>query len=192
MWTITITADHNCQAPGQGWSKSTPGHPHLDNLNIISLLSLTKEMTLESFFTTTTHHQETFSRLPVAEMSWEKNSKKKPSVHNIFCFLVNFVRHTGPMVTMVTRYTGGLSQFPVVKKSWEKNSKRNPVFTTFFVFWSILSDPLIPWSPWVTRYKASSGWNVYKCQPICSLVSHQIVKSSLNESFHVVSGLQGC
>ena len=33
-------------------------------------------------------------------MSWEKNSKKKPSVHNIFGFLVNFIRHTGPMVTM--------------------------------------------------------------------------------------------
>ena len=40
------------------------------------------------------------SQLPVVEMSWEKNSKKKPSVHNIFCFLVNFIRHTGPTVTM--------------------------------------------------------------------------------------------
>ena len=40
------------------------------------------------------------SQLPVVEMSWEKNSKKKPSIHYIFCFLVNFVRPTGPMVTM--------------------------------------------------------------------------------------------
>ena len=40
------------------------------------------------------------SQLPVGEMSWEKNSKKKPSVHNIFCFLVNFVTPTGPLVTM--------------------------------------------------------------------------------------------
>ena len=40
------------------------------------------------------------SQPPVVEMSWEKNSKKKPKVHNIFCFLDNFIRHTGPMVTM--------------------------------------------------------------------------------------------
>ena len=43
--------------------------------------------------------QNLFVHSAVAKMSWEKNSKKKPSVHNIFCFLVNFVRHTGPMVT---------------------------------------------------------------------------------------------
>ena len=40
------------------------------------------------------------SQPPVVEMSREKNSKKKPKVHNIFCFLDNFIRHTGPMVTM--------------------------------------------------------------------------------------------
>ena len=57
------------------------------------------------------------SQLPVVEMSWEKKSKKKPSVLTIFHFLVNFIRHTGPMVTMVTRCTGGLSQLPVVEMS---------------------------------------------------------------------------
>ena len=40
------------------------------------------------------------AQLPVVKMSWEKNSKKKPSVHNIFYFLDNFIRHTGPMVTI--------------------------------------------------------------------------------------------
>ena len=40
------------------------------------------------------------SQLPVVEMSWEKNSKKKPSVLTNFRFLVNFVRHTVPLVTM--------------------------------------------------------------------------------------------
>ena len=39
---------------------------------------------------------------PMVEMSWEKNSKKKPIVFKNFRFLVNFFRHTGPMVTMVT------------------------------------------------------------------------------------------
>ena len=40
------------------------------------------------------------SQLPVVKMSWEKISKKKPSILTNFRFLVNFVRHTGPMVTM--------------------------------------------------------------------------------------------
>ena len=82
-------------------------------------------MTLKSFFPPPPP-PETFSQLPVVEMSWEKNSKKKPSVLTNFCFLVNFVRHTGPMVTMVTRYTGGLSQLPVVKMKQisEKNYER--------------------------------------------------------------------
>ena len=55
-------------------------------------------------------------------MSWEKNSKKKPMIANKFYFLVNFIRRTGPMITMVTRYTGGLFQLLLVKMSWEKNS----------------------------------------------------------------------
>ena len=42
-------------------------------------------------------------QLPVVEMSWGKKSKKKPSVLTNFYFLVNFIRHIGPMVTMVTR-----------------------------------------------------------------------------------------
>ena len=54
-----------------------------------------------------------------------KKSKKKPSVLTNFCFLVNFIRHTGPMVTMVTRCTGSLSQLPVVKISWVKKIKKN-------------------------------------------------------------------
>ena len=55
------------------------------------------------------------SQLPVVKMSWEKKSKKKPCVLTNFRFLVNFIRHTGPMVTMVTRCTGSLSQHPVVQ-----------------------------------------------------------------------------
>ena len=39
------------------------------------------------------------SQLPVVEMSWEKKSKKKSSVLTNFYFLVNFIRHTGHMVT---------------------------------------------------------------------------------------------
>ena len=81
-------------------------------------------------------------------MSLEKKFKKKPSVLPNFCFLVNFVRPTGPMVNMVTRHTGGLSQLPVVEMSLEKKNKRkNLVFWPTFVFWSILSDTLVPWSP---------------------------------------------
>ena len=70
----------------------------------------------------------------MAKMSWEKKSKKKPSILTNFRFLVNFIRHTGPMVTMVTRYTGGLSQLQVVEMKWEKNSKKKPSFLTNFRF----------------------------------------------------------
>ena len=62
-------------------------------------------------------------------MSWEKKSKKKPSVLTNFCFLVN--TNTGPMVT---RHTGGLSQLPVVKMSWGKKSKKKPSVLTNFHF----------------------------------------------------------
>ena len=64
-------------------------------------------------------------------MSWGKKSKKKPSVLINFHFLVNFIRHTGPMVT---RCTGSLSQLPVVKMSWGKNSKKKPSVLTKFLF----------------------------------------------------------
>ena len=58
-----------------------------------------------SMVTMVTRYTGGLSQLPVVEMSLGKNSKKKPSVLTNFCFLVNFVRHTGPMVTMVTRHT---------------------------------------------------------------------------------------
>ena len=60
-------------------------------------------------------------------MSREKNSKKKPMIAINFCFLVDFIRTTGSMVTMVTRYMGGLSQLLLVEMSWEKNSKEKPI-----------------------------------------------------------------
>ena len=60
-------------------------------------------------------------------MSREKNSKKKLMITINFCFLVDFIRPTGSMVTMVTKYTGGLSQLLLVKMSWEKNSKQKPI-----------------------------------------------------------------
>ena len=44
-----------------------------------------------------------------------------------FCLLVDFIRPTGSMVTMVTRYTGGLSQLQLVEMSCEKNSKEKPI-----------------------------------------------------------------
>ena len=40
-----------------------------------------------------TRHTGGLSQLPVVEISWEKKSKKKPSVLTNFCFLVNFIRH---------------------------------------------------------------------------------------------------
>ena len=39
------------------------------------------------------------------KMSQEKNSKKGPIITNNFCFQVDFIRPTGPIVTMVTWYT---------------------------------------------------------------------------------------
>ena len=40
---------------------------------------------------------------------------------NNFCFLVDFITPTGPMVTMVTRYTGGLPKLLLVKIRCEKS-----------------------------------------------------------------------
>ena len=51
-----------------------------------------------------------------------------------FHLLVNFIRHTGPMVTMVTRCTGSLSQLPVVEMSWGKKSKKKPSVLNNFYF----------------------------------------------------------
>ena len=78
------------------------------------------------------------SQLPVVKMSWEKKSKTKPSVFNNFRFLVNFIRHTGPMVTVVTRCTGTLAQLPVVEMSWGKKSKKKPSVLTKNYPWRII------------------------------------------------------
>ena len=59
---------------------------------------------------------------PVVEISWGKNSKKKLSVLTNFCFLVNFVRHIGPMVTMVTWHTEQktkVAQLHMTPKLWK-------------------------------------------------------------------------
>ena len=65
-------------------------------------------------------------------MSRGKNSKKKPMIAIKFSFLVDFIRPTGPMVTMVNRYTGGLSQLLLVEMNWEKNSREKPMLENNF------------------------------------------------------------
>ena len=54
----------------------------------------------------------------------------------MFCFisfLVNVIRHIGPMVTMVARCTGSLCQLRVVERSWGKNLRKNQVFWSTFI-----------------------------------------------------------
>merc|ERR1711923_200768 len=64
------------------------------------------------------HHGHQVHRQSISAFSGRnelgKKSKKKPSVLINFRFLVNFIRHTGPMVTMVTRCTDSRFQHPVV------------------------------------------------------------------------------
>ena len=80
------------------------------------------------------------SQLSVVKMSWGKKSKKKPSILTNFRFLVNLIRHTGPMVTIITMVTTGhqargeLFQLLVVKMSWGKKSKKKPIVLTNFRF----------------------------------------------------------
>ena len=81
-----------------------------------------------------------------------KKSNKKPSVLINFRFLVNFIRHTGPMVTMVARCTGSLSQLPVVKMSWGKKSKKKPSVLTNFHFLVNFVRHTGPMVTMVTRY----------------------------------------
>ena len=82
-------------------------------------------------------------------MCWGKKSKEKPSVLIKFFFLVNFIRHTGPMVTMVTRCIGSLFQLPVVEMSWGKKSKKKPSVLINFCF---LVNFIRHTGPMVTRY----------------------------------------
>merc|ERR1712102_241221 len=87
--------------------------------------------------TMVTRCNDSLTQLPVVEMSWGKKYKKKPSVLTNFHLLVNFIRHTGPMVTMVTmvtRYIGSLSQLLVVEMSWGKKYKKKPNVLTNFYF----------------------------------------------------------
>ena len=69
-----------------------------------------------------------------------------------FHFLVNFIRHTDPMVTMVTSYIGSLSQLPVVKISWGKKSKKKPSVLTNFNFLVNFIRHTGPMVTMVTRY----------------------------------------
>ena len=82
-------------------------------------------------------------------MSWGKNSKKKPIIANNFCFPVDLIRPTGPMVT---RYTSGLSQLLIVKMSWGKNSKEKPLIKNNFCFLVDFIRPTIPMVTMMTRY----------------------------------------
>ena len=52
-------------------------------------------------------------------------------IANNFCFLVDFIRPTGPMVNMVTSYTGGLTQLLLDKMSQEK-----PMIENNFCFYA--------------------------------------------------------
>ena len=85
-------------------------------------------------------------------MSQEKNSNKKPIIVKNFCFPVDLIRPTGPMVTMVTRYTSGLSQLLIVKMSWGKNSKEKPLIKNNFCFLVDFIRPTIPMVTMITRY----------------------------------------
>ena len=71
------------------------------------------------------------SQLPEVKKSWGEKSKKKQSVLTNFHFLINFIRHIGPMVA---RYTGSLSQLLVVEISWGKKSKKKQSVLTNFHF----------------------------------------------------------
>ena len=77
-----------------------------------------------------------------------------------FCFLVDFIRPTGPMVSMVTRYTGGLSQFLMVEMSWKKIKRKNLGLWNFFCFLIDFIRLTSPMVTLVTKYTRdlSSSW----------------------------------
>ena len=62
---------------------------------------------------------------------------------NNFCFLVDFIRPTGPMVTMATRYTGGLSHLILVETSCEKKFRVKPTSVFYMVKFINTPPPLI-------------------------------------------------
>ena len=69
-----------------------------------------------------------------------------------FGFLVDFISPTGPMVTMVTRYTGGLFPLLLVKMSWEKSSKKKTMIENNFCFLIYFIRPTGPMVTMVSRY----------------------------------------
>ena len=114
-------------------------------------------------------------------MSWGKKSKKKPSVLTNFYFLVNFIRHTGPMVTMVTRCTGSLSQLPVVEMSWGKKSKKKtsvPINFRFLVNFIRHTGPIVTM---VTRCTGSLSE-----LPVAKMSWGKKSKKKLSVLFHFV------
>ena len=100
-----------------------------------------------------TRHTGGLSQLLRVKMSWGKKSKKKPSALNIFSFLVNFIRHTGPMVTRSSGTLVGCISF-----QWSKWAK-NLTFLIYFVFWTISSDIQVPWSPGTQVVYLSTQWS---------------------------------
>ena len=68
---------------------------------------------------------------------------------NNFCFLVDFIRPTGHMVTL---HAGGLSQLLLVEMSWGKNSREKPMIANIFCFLVDFIRPTGPMVTMVTRY----------------------------------------
>jgi len=85
-----------------------------------------------------TRHTGGLSQLPIVEMSLGKKCKKKLSILNKFSFLVNFLRHTGPMVTRSSSTQVGCISFQRSKQA------KNLAFLIYFVFWTISSDTQVP------------------------------------------------
>ena len=95
-----------------------------------------------------------------------------------FHFLVNFVRHTGPMVT---RCTGSLSQLPVVEMSWGKKSKKKtsvPINFRFLVNFIRHTGPIVTM---VTRCTGSLSE-----LPVAKMSWGKKSKKKLSVLFHFV------
>ena len=120
-------------------------------------------------------------------MSCGKKSKKKTSFLTYFHFLVNFIRHTGPMVTMVTRCTGSLSQLPVVQMSQGEKSKKKPsVLANFYYLVNFIRHTELWGSTW------TFGISYFLCINLYSLsLIFTVILPYLTIINHLSDGLNG-
>ena len=77
--------------------------------------------------------KQTDKQMDLQSYSLSRYRNWKSSVHKFFCFLVNFIRHIGPMVTLRQQVHGWAISASSGQSELGKNLRKNLVSTTIFI-----------------------------------------------------------